>query len=312
MATVHLEPAYGEPASTRRPLTPAIRWGAVLAGVAVGISVQLALTLLGVATGLSATDVATTEGSTLGRGALMWAGVSMLIAALAGGYVAARMSGLKRKADGVLHGVVAWSVTTLLFAALATTATGNMLGTMFSSINPGAVASAVTSGNTGAALGRMTELIRSQTGVAVTPEITRTLQQYIAAGQRDQAVQYMVSSMGVDQSQAATIVDQTLIVSGSPAQASPRGQGQANQALDRAGLAAWTVFGAVALSLVLGVIGGLLGSLGARRTTWSDDLGPLAMASTARPATTTTRPEATVTTSTRDPVGRDPLHRDPV
>ncbi|MDO9218089.1 MAG: hypothetical protein Q7U14_12520 [Lacisediminimonas sp.] len=312
MASVQIEPAYGDQALARRPLIAAIRWEAVLAGVVVGISVQLALSLLGVATGLSATDVSTMEGAALGRGALMWAGVSMLIAALTGGYVAARMSGLKRKADGVLHGVVSWSVTTLLFATLATTATGNMLGTMFSSIDPGAVVSRVASGDAGAAAGRMADLIRSQSGVNVTADNLRILQQAIAAGQRDQAVQYMVSAMGIEPGRAATIVDQGLIVSGSPGQASSRGQAQANQALDRAGLAAWTVFGAVALSLVLAIIGGLLGSLGSRRTTWNDEIGPLAMASTARPASTTTRPGPSVTTTSREPGGRDPLNRDPV
>lgn len=293
---------YAEDPLSRRPVIPAIRWGAVIAGVAVGISVQLALTLLGIATGLSASDVSSTEASALGQGAMVWAGVSMLIAAFVGGYVAARMTGLKRKADGVLHGVVTWSVTTLLFATLATSATGTMLGTMFSAVNPGRVVSSVTSGNATAAASRMAESIRQQTGVNVSEENIRTLQQHIAAGRRDAAVQYMVSSMGMDQGKAATIVDQALIVSGSPRQASPRAQAQANQTLDRAGLAAWTVFGAVALSLVLGIIGGLLGSLGSRRTTWNDNGGaPLAVGSTARPANTVAR----------DPLARDASGRDP-
>ena len=268
----------------RRGLAPAIRWGAVVAGVAVGIAVQLALTLLGVATGLSSTDVSSTEPAAVGRGALIWAGVSMLLAALVGGYVAARMTGLKRKADGILHGVVSWSVTTLLFATLATSATGNMLGTMFSAINPQRMANSAMVGNAQAAAGRMADAIRAQTGVNVSPENLRMLQQYVAGGQRDQAVQYMVSSMQVDQGKAATIVDQALIVSGRPQQASPGGQSQANQALGRAGMAAWTVFGAVALSLVLGIIGGLLGSLGSRRTTWNETVTPVAHASSARPA----------------------------
>jgi hypothetical protein len=48
----------GASAAMRRPLLPAIRWGAVLAGVAVGVSVQLALTLLGIASGQSRASVA--------------------------------------------------------------------------------------------------------------------------------------------------------------------------------------------------------------------------------------------------------------
>ncbi|HEX7633684.1 MAG TPA: hypothetical protein VF427_00210, partial [Noviherbaspirillum sp.] len=80
---------------TRRQLWPAIRWGAVIAGVAVGLSVQLVLTLLGIATGLSTVNLS--QGETVGTGPLLWAGFSMLVSAFVGGYVAARMSGLKRK-----------------------------------------------------------------------------------------------------------------------------------------------------------------------------------------------------------------------
>jgi hypothetical protein len=295
MATIEYERGYGD-GPARRGLTPAVRWGAVVAGVAVGIAVQLALTLLGVASGLSSLDIAGGNGASIGRGALIWAGISMLIASLVGGYVAARMTGLKRKADGVLHGVVTWSVTTMLFATLASSATGSMLGTMFSTINPQRAASSVISGQAAASAGRMAEAIRSQTGVNVSPENLRMLEQYVANGQRDQAVQYMISNMGVEQGRAAAIVDQALIVSGKPAQASPQGQAQANQALDRAGMAAWTVFGAVALSLVLGILGGLLGSLGARRTTWSESGGPVAVSS-AGPASATPNPA--------NPAGRD-------
>jgi len=74
----------------RRPLFPAIRWGAVLAGVFVGVSVQLVMTLLGIATGLASANLA--AGEAMGIGPLLWAGLSMLVAAFVGGYVAARMS----------------------------------------------------------------------------------------------------------------------------------------------------------------------------------------------------------------------------
>src|SRR5690606_6677615 len=104
-------------------------------------------------------------------------------------------------------GVVAWSVTTLLFASLATTATGSMLGTMFSAINPNQVVSTVTSGNAASAARRMADAIRTQTGVNATEQNIQELQRFIAAGQRDMAVLYMVSAMGLDQGKAATIVD---------------------------------------------------------------------------------------------------------
>lgn len=269
MATIHLEPGrtYSEHAidsgDLRRPLFPAVRWGAVLAGVAVGISVQLVLTLLGIASGLSSADIA--QGDAMGMGPLMWAGISMLIAAFVGAYVSARMTGLKRKVDGVLHGVVSWAVTTLLFAVLATSAAGSMLSGIFSNMVP-AMARSVASG---AGDGSIAQVLRNQVGVNVNAESLKTLQEYIQSGQRDQAVQYMTGTMGIDQNRASAIVDQAMIFTGSPQQASPQGQETAQRAVQTASTAAWTVFLAVALSLALGIAGGALGAIGARRTTWS-------------------------------------------
>ncbi len=269
MATIHLESSSGFPSGTmisqenivRRPLFAAIRWGAVLAGVAVGISVQLVLTLLGIASGLSLSSVSAVEGPA--TGALIWAGLSMLIAALIGSYVAGRMSGLKRKTDGVLHGFVSWAVTTLLFVILATSAGGSLLSGLFSSLNPGAAV---------AQSGGVTALINRQMGTNVSPESLRTLQEHIAAGRRDQAIDYMSSSMGVQRDRAAGIVDQALILSGSPEQASPAGRDAANRALQRAGTTAWIAFGAVTLSLILSLLGGAIGAMGARRTTWAENM----------------------------------------
>ena len=272
MATIHLDTGANYPGGTlisqeniiRRPLFPSIRWGAVLAGVAVGISVQLVLTLLGIASGLSMTSVQ--QGEAPGTGALVWAGVSMLVSALVGAYVAGRMSGLKRKTDGILHGVVSWAVTTLLFVVLATSAGGSLLSGLFSSIGQGATAAV----QGGASPGGLTSLLNRQLGTNVNAESMRTLQEYITSGRRDQAIDYMSSNMGVQRDKAASVVDQALILSGSPEQASPQGRAAADRAIQGASTAAWVVFGAVALSLVLSFIGGALGAIGARRTTWTE------------------------------------------
>jgi hypothetical protein len=245
--------------AVRRPLFPAIRWGAVLAGVAVGISVQLALTLLGIATGLSTTEVA--QGEAMGTGPLIWAGVSMLIAAFVGGYVAARMSGLKRKTDGVLHGAVSWAVTTIMFAVLATSIGGTLVSGVFNNMNQLARAGAVNGESPVAAL------MRSQGG-RLDPAAMRQLQEYLKTGQRDQAVQLVTSTMGVEQGRAEAIVDQALILSGSPESASPQGKATADKAIQGTGTAAWVVFATVALALAIGIGGGALGAAGARRISW--------------------------------------------
>src|SRR3569623_7300 len=175
MATIHLEPGrtYTEQAMAanglRRPLFPAVRWGAVLAGVAVGISVQLALTLLGIASGLFATDIA--QGESMGMGPLIWSGISTLIAAFFGAYVAARKTVRKRKADGVLHGVVSWAVTTLLFATLATSAGGSLLSGIFSNMVPAMARGVAGSvGGGGNAEGALALLLKNQIGGNVYAE----------------------------------------------------------------------------------------------------------------------------------------------
>lgn len=279
MATIQLDTGSNFPGSAlvseeralRRPLLPAIRWGAVLAGVAVGISVQLVLSLLGIASGLSITSVS--AGEAPGTGALIWAGVSMLISALVGSYVAGRMSGLKRKIDGILHGVVAWAVTTLLFVLLATSAGGTLLSTMFSSVGQGAHAIAQSSA------GGLSGFLSRQLGINMSPQALQTLQDHIAAGRRDQAVDYLVRNSGIQRDRAGMAVDQALILSGSPEQASPQGRAAADRAISRASTVAWSVFATVALSLALSFIGGALGAMGARRTTWSDSAAGLATAS---------------------------------
>jgi hypothetical protein len=253
--------AATQAAALRRPVFPAIRWGAVLAGVAVGVSVQLALALLGIATGLSAVDI--TEGDNPDvTSPLVWAGVSMLIAAFVGGYVSARMSGLKRKADGVLHGAVTWAVTTLLFATLATSVTGSMISRVFNSANPVA-RSAITQGVDSPLMATLSREIGADADLASL----RRLQREIQAGRRDEAINSL-TDMGVEQARAAGIVDQALIAAGAADRASPQARQSADAALAEASRAAWGVFLAVALSLGFGIFGGRLGAAGCRRASW--------------------------------------------
>lgn len=107
-----------------------LSWGAIFASLAVGIGINTLLMMVGVAAGLTATQATgAVEGISIVTG--IWTALSMLISAFIGGYVAAKLSGLKRRTDGILHGLVAWGATLLTFAFLATTATGNILGSAF-------------------------------------------------------------------------------------------------------------------------------------------------------------------------------------
>jgi len=245
----------------RRPLFPAIRWGAVLAGVFVGVSVQLVMTLLGIATGLASANLA--AGEAMGIGPLLWAGLSMLVAAFVGGYVAARMSGLKRKADGVLHGAVSWAVTTILFAVLATTIGGTLVSGVFNNMTQLARSVAGTGGEA-----PLAALMRSQGGGGMDADSLRQLQEYLANGRRDEAVVLVASVLNIEEARASALVDQAMILSGQPGAASPQGRAAAENAMRTAGRTAWVIFGTVALALLIGIGGGMLGVAGSRRVNW--------------------------------------------
>lgn len=115
-----------------------IRWGAVFAGLTVGIAIQITLTLLGLAIGAWSVDLHESQpaqGIPLGTG--IWTGISMLMSAFIGSYVTARLSGSALRADGMYHGAVVWGVTWLVFTWLATTAMATMVGGLFSAFGSG-------------------------------------------------------------------------------------------------------------------------------------------------------------------------------
>jgi hypothetical protein len=117
-------------------LQPRIKWTAVWAGLVVGMSAQLVLTLLGLAIGAWSIDLKDAQpagGIPLGAG--LWTGLSLLLSAFIGGSVTARLSGASLRSDGMYHGAVVWGVTWLVFAWLTTTAMSFMLGGVFSALS---------------------------------------------------------------------------------------------------------------------------------------------------------------------------------
>lgn len=111
-----------------------ISWPAVFAGVALVLSVQLLLSLLGIGIGLSTIEPlegTTPEAGTIGIGSAIWWVISILIALVVGGYVAAWLSGLAVRVDGMLHGLLTWAVTLLVSFVLLTSALGGLIGGAF-------------------------------------------------------------------------------------------------------------------------------------------------------------------------------------
>lgn len=152
----------GPPAAVRR-----ISWGAIFAGIAVVLVVELLLMLLGLAIGAATIDPLargdTPSASTLSIGSAIWWLISTAIAVFAGAWVAGRLAGMPTKTDGMLHGVVTWAVATLLGLYLLTSTIGSIIGGAFGTL--GSVAQTITQSGQSLAQGAMQVMpdeIRSQ------------------------------------------------------------------------------------------------------------------------------------------------------
>lgn len=108
-----------------------ISWGAVAAGTVTALALQVLLAMLGTGIGASTIDaVATGEtpsATVLGGGAAIWWVVASLISLMAGGWVAGRLSGVARTAEGGMHGMLTWAVAVLAMVYLVSSAAGSLV-----------------------------------------------------------------------------------------------------------------------------------------------------------------------------------------
>lgn len=103
-------PRLAEPARGIR-----LSWGGVIGGLLVAIAVWLALSVLGLAVNLTALDPrnpAALQG--IGMAAGLWSLVVWVVALFAGGVVAGHAAGIAERRRGALHGIVLWSLATML------------------------------------------------------------------------------------------------------------------------------------------------------------------------------------------------------
>ncbi len=113
-----------------------VSWGAIFAGAVVASVIQIVLTLLGMGVGLYAIEPPAGEG--LAWGTWAWWLVSGVVSLAIGGWVAARLAGIPRRTEGVLHGLATWGVTTLATLFLLGTAVGSFIGGGWSMMQQGA------------------------------------------------------------------------------------------------------------------------------------------------------------------------------
>ena len=208
-----------------------VSWGAIFAGVAIALSTQFLLNLLGVGIGAAVLDPATydnPEATTFSIAGGLWFVVAGIIASFAGGYVASRLSGLPRNSTGGYQGVTSWAVTTLIVLYLLTTSVGALVGGAFSGLSSvvsgvgSAAATAVTAAapaiaNTTNPMGGIEQQIRSTTGSdpqALQNAAVSAMQAVVMGDEatadeaRNRAADAIAKAQGIPVDQARTQVDQ--------------------------------------------------------------------------------------------------------
>lgn len=118
-----------------------ISWGAVFAGLAVAAATHLIMTVLGIAVGSTLWDRGD-QLESLGIGAVIWTFLTLLVALFSGGVTTGRLAGLLNRRDAVLHGIVLWSVFTMLMLWTVSSGIGGALGGAFQMFGPTAAAAA--------------------------------------------------------------------------------------------------------------------------------------------------------------------------
>jgi len=108
-----------------------VAWGAVFAGAAIALVVQIILNMVGLGVGLSALDIAQGDAPSAGSismGAGIWFVVSGILAPGLGGYIAGRLSGKASESTTAHHGLISWAVSTLTVVYLLSSAASGMVG----------------------------------------------------------------------------------------------------------------------------------------------------------------------------------------
>jgi len=122
-------PSY-QPVDRPAPLGGAlsrVSWGAVFAGLVMATALQITLTVLGAAIGLTALD-GDDSGKAFGIGAAIWALLVPLITLFIGGSTAGKLAGGRDRADGFIHGALVWALSLLLATWLLGTGASRLLG----------------------------------------------------------------------------------------------------------------------------------------------------------------------------------------
>lgn len=151
-----------------------VSWAAVFGGTLIMLITLMLLSLLGFGIGIGSInpleEARPLQG--IGTGALIWWVISNIIAVFAGAYTAAKLTNLSYKYSGVLHGILTWSLYTLISFVLMTTAVGAIISGV-----GGAVSKSLS------AVGKGVSGLTSLADQVDTDRINRLIQEAVAPDQ---------------------------------------------------------------------------------------------------------------------------------
>lgn len=117
-----------------------VRWGPILAGIAIALGTQLGLSALAMAIGLSAGARGADAGS-VGLGVVIWSIISLLISLFLGGWVMAQSCGPMTKKTAILNAAILWGTTLALSSWLLASGISGAVGA--AAANAGEIANQV-------------------------------------------------------------------------------------------------------------------------------------------------------------------------
>jgi hypothetical protein len=240
-----------------------VSWGGVFGGVLVALGFLLLMTALGVAVGISAAQPGETDPGTLGAGAGIWAGVSLLVALFLGGWVSTRIGAIFDGTTGFFEGALVWVVSVLLMLYLASTGVGMLAGGAFRLV--------------GGAVQTLGSVVQSS---QATPDVSGSVDQIVQRLKDPKTAEQIASATGMQASEVQATLNETAqrVESnrGNPMQAATEAkngmaqlmekakasgalQQRAEEVKPQATRAAWITFAALLLSLLAAALGAMAG-----------------------------------------------------
>jgi len=237
-----------------------VSWGGIFGGVLVALGLLLLLAALGLAVGVSAVQPGETEASTLGAGAGIWAGASLLVALFVGGMVSTRIGAIVDGTTGFFEGALVWVVSVLLTLYFAGSGVGMLAGGAFKLV--------------GGAAQTISSVMQPSTDVSGSvDQIIARLKDPETAGQIAGATGMQASEVRASLGETAQRVENNRDNPARAAAEAKQGLAQlmqkakssgaltqkAEEVKPQASKAAWIAFGALLLSLLAAVIGAMAG-----------------------------------------------------